>query len=120
MHAKKLVRFRIKKQFEHPGSVADLFASSEYFAIPTQTLVRGNYPLRCSLPQRITSFCILARGVERVRGSTNEREWLTGDGAMGNEGSCIALALKVWKAQIERADKLFRSLSSAEVLREIK
>jgi hypothetical protein len=38
---------------------------------------------------------------------------------MGNEGSCIALALKVWKAQIERADKLFGSLSSGEVLREI-
>jgi hypothetical protein len=39
---------------------------------------------------------------------------------MGNEVSCIALTLKVWKAQIERADKLFGRLSSEEVLREIK
>ena len=38
---------------------------------------------------------------------------------MGNEVSCVALGLKVWKAQIERADKLFGSLSSEEVLREI-
>jgi hypothetical protein len=38
---------------------------------------------------------------------------------MGNEGTYIALGLKVWKAQIERADKLFGSLSSEEVLREI-
>jgi len=38
---------------------------------------------------------------------------------MGNEGSYVALGLKVWKAQIERADKLFRSLSSDDVLREI-
>jgi len=38
---------------------------------------------------------------------------------MGNEGSFLALGLKVWKAQIERADKLFGSLSSEEVLREI-
>ena len=38
---------------------------------------------------------------------------------MGNEGSYAALGLKVWKAQIERADKLFGSLSAAEVLREI-
>jgi hypothetical protein len=38
---------------------------------------------------------------------------------MGNEGSYVALGLKVWKAQIERADKLFGSLSSEEVLREI-
>jgi hypothetical protein len=38
---------------------------------------------------------------------------------MENEGSCIALALKVWKTQIDRADKLFRSLSSEDVLREI-
>src|SRR5260370_38638716 len=50
---------------------------------------------------------------------TNGREWLKGDGAMGNEGSYVALGLKVWKAQIERADKLFGSLSSEEVLREI-
>jgi hypothetical protein len=38
---------------------------------------------------------------------------------MGNESSCAALGLKVWKTQIERADKLFGSLSSEEVLREI-
>ena len=38
---------------------------------------------------------------------------------MGNEGSYVALGLKVWKAQIERADKLFGGLSSEEVLREI-
>jgi hypothetical protein len=38
---------------------------------------------------------------------------------MENEGSCIALALKVWKTQIDRADKLFGNLSSEDVLREI-
>jgi DinB superfamily len=38
---------------------------------------------------------------------------------MGNEGSYAALGLKVWKAQIERADKLFGGLSSEDVLREI-
>jgi len=38
---------------------------------------------------------------------------------MTNEGSYVALGLKVWKAQIERADKLFGGLSSEEVLREI-
>jgi hypothetical protein len=38
---------------------------------------------------------------------------------MGNEGSYVALGLKVWKVQIERADKLFGTLSSEEVLREI-
>ena len=38
---------------------------------------------------------------------------------MGSEGTYVALGLKVWKAQIERADKLFGSLSSEEVLREI-
>jgi hypothetical protein len=38
---------------------------------------------------------------------------------MGNEGSYVGLGLKVWKAQIERADKLFGGLSSEEVLREI-
>jgi len=38
---------------------------------------------------------------------------------MANEGSYVALALRVWKAQIERADKLFGGLSSEEVLREI-
>ena len=38
---------------------------------------------------------------------------------MGNEGSYAALGLKVWKTQIDRADKLFGTLSSEEVLREI-
>jgi hypothetical protein len=38
---------------------------------------------------------------------------------MENEGTYVALGLKAWKAQIERADKLFGSLSSEEVLREI-
>jgi len=38
---------------------------------------------------------------------------------MGNEASCVAVGLKVWKAQLERADKLFGSLSSDDVLREI-
>ena len=38
---------------------------------------------------------------------------------MENEGSYAALGLKVWKAQIERADKLFGNLSSDDVLREI-
>jgi hypothetical protein len=38
---------------------------------------------------------------------------------MGNEGSFVALWLKVWKAQIERADKLFGGFSTEEVLREI-
>ena len=38
---------------------------------------------------------------------------------MENEGSYVALGLKVWKTQIERADKLFGSLSSEDVLREI-
>ena len=38
---------------------------------------------------------------------------------MANDGAYVALGLKVWKAQIERADKLFGSLSSEEVLREI-
>jgi hypothetical protein len=38
---------------------------------------------------------------------------------MENEGSYAALGLKVWKAQIERADNLFGSLSSEDVLREI-
>ena len=38
---------------------------------------------------------------------------------MGNDPSCGALGLKVWKTQIDRADKLFGSLSSEEVLREI-
>ena len=38
---------------------------------------------------------------------------------MGNEASCVVLGLKAWKAQLERADKLFGSLSSEDVLREI-
>ena len=38
---------------------------------------------------------------------------------MGNEAPFVALGLKAWKTQIERADKLFRSLSSDDVLREI-
>jgi len=38
---------------------------------------------------------------------------------MGNEGSYVAVGLKVWKAQIERADKLFGGFSTEEVLREI-
>src|SRR5216683_1658170 len=56
---------------------------------------------------------------ERLSQSTNERDWLTGEGDMANEGSYVALALKVWKTQIDRADKLFGSLSSEDVLREI-
>src|SRR5260370_41035055 len=56
---------------------------------------------------------------ERLSRSTNDAEWLTGDGAMGNDGACVALGLKAWKAQIDRADKLFGALSSEEVLREI-
>src|ERR1700676_3188842 len=56
---------------------------------------------------------------ERLSQSTNEREWSRGDGVMGNEGSFAAVGLKVWKAQVDRADKLFGSLSSEEVLREI-
>src|SRR6202162_1462931 len=38
---------------------------------------------------------------------------------MGNDPSFVALGLKVWKTQIDRADKLFGSLSSEELLREI-
>ena len=38
---------------------------------------------------------------------------------MGNEGSYVALGLKVWKAQIDRAGTHFGGLSSEEVLREI-
>src|SRR5882762_5643154 len=56
---------------------------------------------------------------ERLFQSTNERELSKGDVAMGNEASCIALALKAWKTQLERADKLFGNLSSDDVLREI-
>lgn len=38
---------------------------------------------------------------------------------MTNEGSYVALGLKVWKGQLDRADKLFGGLSSEEVLREL-
>ena len=38
---------------------------------------------------------------------------------MENKGSHVAFGLKVWKAQIERTDKLFGSFSSEDVLREI-
>ena len=38
---------------------------------------------------------------------------------MGNEGIFVALGLKTWNAQIDRADKLFAGLSSDEILREI-
>src|SRR5438046_7111845 len=37
----------------------------------------------------------------------------------GKRGSCVTLGLKAWKAQIDRADKLFGSLSCEEVLRQI-
>jgi hypothetical protein len=38
---------------------------------------------------------------------------------MGNDLGCVTLALKAWKTNIDRADKLFGTLSSEEVLREI-
>jgi hypothetical protein len=38
---------------------------------------------------------------------------------MANDSSFVALGLKSWKTQIDRADKLFGSLSPEEVLREI-
>ena len=38
---------------------------------------------------------------------------------MGNEGSYTALGLKAWKAQVDRADKLFGALSPEQVLQEI-
>jgi hypothetical protein len=38
---------------------------------------------------------------------------------MENEGSYVALGLKTWNAQIDRADKLFAGLSSEEILQEI-
>src|SRR5260221_1140547 len=44
---------------------------------------------------------------------------MKGDETMTNEGSFVALGLKVWKAQLDRADKLFGGLSSEDVLREI-
>ena len=39
---------------------------------------------------------------------------------MGNDPSCVALGLKVWKTQIDRADKLFGTLSSDLVVMEVK
>src|ERR1700758_2640475 len=56
---------------------------------------------------------------ERLFQNTDETEWLTGDAPMTNEGSYVALGLKTWNAQIDRADKLFGGLSSEEILREI-
>jgi hypothetical protein len=38
---------------------------------------------------------------------------------VGNESSYVALALKTWNTQIDRADKLFGGFSSEEILREI-
>jgi hypothetical protein len=38
---------------------------------------------------------------------------------MGNESAYVALGVKAWKTQIDRADKLFGGLSSEDVLREI-
>ena len=38
---------------------------------------------------------------------------------MGNEDSCVALGLKAWNAQLERAEKLFLGLSPDDVLREV-
>lgn len=38
---------------------------------------------------------------------------------MGSENSYVALALKTWNTQTDRADKLFGRLSSEEILREI-
>jgi hypothetical protein len=38
---------------------------------------------------------------------------------MADDLTCVALALKAWKTQIDRADKLFGALSSEDVLREI-
>ena len=38
---------------------------------------------------------------------------------MEHDGAFVALGLKAWKAQIERADKFFGGLSSEEVQREI-
>jgi DinB superfamily len=38
---------------------------------------------------------------------------------MGNEDSHVALGLKSWNTQIDRAGKLFEGLSSEDVLREI-
>jgi hypothetical protein len=38
---------------------------------------------------------------------------------MGNEDSYVALGLKTWNTQIDRADKLFGGFSAEEILREI-
>jgi hypothetical protein len=38
---------------------------------------------------------------------------------MGNDGAYVALGLKAWKTHIDRTDRLFGSLSSEEVQREI-
>jgi hypothetical protein len=38
---------------------------------------------------------------------------------MGNQNSCVVVALKAWRTQLDRADKLFGGLSSEEVVREI-
>ncbi len=38
---------------------------------------------------------------------------------MGNENSYVVVALKAWKTQLDRADKLFGGLSPDEVVREI-
>jgi hypothetical protein len=38
---------------------------------------------------------------------------------MGNEGSYVALGLKTWNVQIDRADKLFGGFSSEEILQEV-
>jgi DinB superfamily len=72
-----------------------------------------------------------------VQGKPIEEQWKSGASAfgriftkqkgsgfhrrptMGKEGSYLALGLKVWNTQIDRADKLFGGLSSEEVLREI-
>ena len=39
---------------------------------------------------------------------------------MRNEDSCVAVGLKVWKTQIDRAVKLFGTLSSDLVVMEVK
>jgi hypothetical protein len=44
---------------------------------------------------------------------------LRGEGTIGNECSYTALGLKAWKAQVDRAGKLFGALSPAQVLQEI-
>src|SRR5258705_10126127 len=38
---------------------------------------------------------------------------------MGNDGEYIALAMKAWKGDIDRAERLFGGVSSEEVQREI-